>query len=109
MKVFTLCAAAWLLCFLQTTFSQCDLINSLSVINSQGQELGANMECTDAAGWTHYYNSTSGKLLLSVKKNGQNIGAIGAGLFVQAGTLSGYGSGGFNLSAADYIDNDIWT
>lgn len=47
----------------------------------------ASYEYTDTAGWTHYYfdNYTStladDTLLLSLKKNGQNIGTIGDGTF----------------------------
>ncbi len=88
--------------------AQCDIINSLQVINVPNQVAVANMECTDAAGWTHYYNSISGKLLISIKKNGQNIGGLGTGLIVEASTIGGYGNGAHNLSSADYIDNDVW-
>ncbi|MDQ6845767.1 MAG: T9SS type A sorting domain-containing protein [Bacteroidota bacterium] len=48
----------------------------------------ANRECTDAQGWTHYYydNGTPTDYsddirLLSLKKNGNNIGSIGDGTF----------------------------
>ncbi len=37
----------------------------------------ADKECTDIAGWTHYYDTANRYLLFSVKKNGQDIGAIG--------------------------------
>ncbi len=87
--------------------AQCDL-TTLEVINTPNQVLLANAECTDAQGWTHYYNSTSNLILLSIKKNGQNIGSIGSGLNVKAGTLPTFGTGGFNLSGADYIDMEIW-
>ncbi|MCB0517755.1 MAG: hypothetical protein H6577_05090 [Lewinellaceae bacterium] len=92
----------------QKPWAQCSIINTLQVVHAPGQVFSADMECTDAAGWTHYYNSVSNLLLLSIKKNGQDIGSLGNGLVVEAGTLSGYGSGGFNLSGADYIDNDVW-
>ncbi|MEO8111694.1 MAG: hypothetical protein ABI594_16730 [Ginsengibacter sp.] len=49
----------------------------------------ANRECTDAQGWTHYYydNGTPTDYsddirLLSLKKNGNNIGTVGNGTFV---------------------------
>lgn len=93
---------------LQKSAAQCDVINGLAVIDAPALAIQANMECTDANGWTHYFHSTENKLLLSIKKNGQNIGTIGAGLNVEAGTLSGYGTGAYNLSDADYIDNDVW-
>lgn len=48
----------------------------------------ANYEITDTAGWTHYYfdnntpnNFDDDTLLLSLKKNGQDIGTIGDGTF----------------------------
>ena len=48
----------------------------------------ANRECTDATGWTHYYydNGTPTDYsddirLLSIKKNGNNIGTVGDGTF----------------------------
>ncbi len=97
----------FLLLFCRVGFSQCDL-SALSVINTANAVLTANAECTDNNGWTHYFHSGSGKILLSIKKNGQNIGAVGLGLTVKSGTLGTYGSGGYNLSNADYIDNDIW-
>lgn len=88
--------------------AQCDLSN-LQPINAQGQVLFADEECTDADGWTHFYNTTQNKLLLSIKKNGQDIGSIDIGMSVQAGTLPLFGTGtAFNLSGADYIDNEIW-
>jgi parallel beta-helix repeat protein len=43
--------------------------------------LTANAECTDGAGITHYYNTTNEALLLSLNKNGNNIGTIGDGTF----------------------------
>lgn len=88
--------------------AQCDDLSTLQVINSGNQLLFADTECTDAAGWTHYYNSANNRILLSVKKNGQDIGSIDAGMTVRAGTLPGYSTGAFNLSDADYIDNDLW-
>lgn len=88
--------------------AQCDIVNGLQLLEATNQVVTANMECTDAQGWTHYFNSSENKLILSIKKNGQNIGATGLGLIIQSGTLSGYGGGGYNLSNADYIANDIW-
>ena len=107
MRIFLFTTA---LLFFVTEFAlaQCDDLPGLGVINTAGQILTADSECTDANGWIHFYNSTNDKILLSVKSNGQNIGSIGSGLVVKAGTLSGYGAGGYNLSDADYIDNDIW-
>lgn len=48
----------------------------------------ASRECTDADGWTHYYNDNGTPAdysddirLLSIKKNGNNIGTVGDGTF----------------------------
>jgi Cohesin domain/SprB repeat len=87
--------------------AQCDL-SPLQPVNSPGQVLYADEECTDASGWTHYYNSTSNRILLSIKKNGQDIGSLDLNLDVKVGTLATFGTEGHNLSGADYIDNEIW-
>ncbi len=89
-------------------FAQCGDLSSLQVINMGNQVLFADTECTDNDGWTHYYNSANNRILLSIKKNGQDIGSIDAGMSVQAGTLTGYSTGAFNLSDADYINDDLW-
>ncbi len=89
-------------------FAQCGDLTSLQVINMGNQVLFADTECTDNDGWTHYYNSANNRILLSIKKNGQDIGSIDAGMSVQAGTLTGYSTGAFNLSDADYINDDLW-
>lgn len=60
----------------------------------------ATRECTDAAGWTHYYNDNGTPTdysddirLLSIKKNGNNIGTIGDGRFeVKVAATTGAGS-----------------
>lgn len=90
------------------TFSQCDILNDLGLIDAPSISLQANAECTDADGWTHYYNSNENKLILSIKKNGQDIGTLGSGLSIESGTRADYGNIGFNLSDADYINFDIW-
>jgi hypothetical protein len=106
MKIFTLITTfAWAI--IGFANAQCNLL-TLEVINTPGQVLLADEECTDAQGWTHYYNSTSNRILLSIKKNGQNIGSIDLGMSVKAGTLPSLNTGGYNLSGADYIDNEIW-
>lgn len=61
----------------------------------------ATRECTDATGWTHYYNDNGTAtdfsddiLLLSIKKNGNNIGTADDGTFeLRTATTSGAGSG----------------
>lgn len=107
MRTFLLLIALSILS-LENTNAQCDVINDLQILESPDQIVTANMECTDSGGWTHYYNSTENKLLLSIKKNGQDIGSTGLGLIVQSGTLASYGNGAYNLSGADYIANDVW-
>ncbi len=106
MKILIL-TTTFLWAFVGLAKAQCDL-SALEVINSPGQVLLADEECTDAQGWTHYYHTTSNRILLSIKKNGQDIGSIDLGMSVKAGTLPSFSSGGFNLSGADYIDNEIW-
>ena len=51
----------------------------------------ANLEVTDNNGWTDYYSGDT--LLLSLQKNGQNIGTIGDGTFqVKLDATAGAGS-----------------
>ena len=107
MRTFLLFIALSVFCS-QKNSAQCDIINSLGIVETPGQTVTANMECTDSEGWTHYFNTTENKLLLSIKKNGQDIGSTGLGLIVQSGTLDGLGNGAYNLSNADYISNDVW-
>ncbi len=59
-----------------------------TILPAKPDSLYANREITDTSGWTHYYydNNTPNvyeddTLLLSLKKNGQNIGTIGDGKF----------------------------
>lgn len=62
----------------------------------------ANKEYTGADGWTHYYKDC--QYLLSVKKNGKNIGSVGDASFrVKVFVAAPYGSGqATNLTAAQY-------
>lgn len=53
-----------------------------------GNTKTASRECTDAQGWTHYYNDSGTPTdysddirLLSLRKNGNNIGSVGDGTF----------------------------
>jgi hypothetical protein len=79
------------------------------------QTLIANRDSTDPSGWTHYYASNI--LLLSIKKNGNNIGTINDGTFqVKVGATANAGSGTaihvtnpiFNNSSGSYIMNRYW-
>ena len=103
----TLIATLLLLCSKVVT-AQCDFISTLQLPDTPGQSVTANAACTDADGWTHYYNSDNNLLVLSVKKNGQDIGSLANGLTITTSTRTDYGNIGFNLSHADYINFDIW-
>ncbi|MEZ4954091.1 MAG: T9SS type A sorting domain-containing protein [Saprospiraceae bacterium] len=107
MRIVTLITALSLFTFLETS-SQCDFISSLDIIDAASKTVIANAECTDADGWTHYYNSDENLLLISVKKNGQDIGDLTNGLVITSSTRADYGNIGFNLSNADYIFNEVW-
>jgi hypothetical protein len=106
MRVFLL-TTIFLGAFLGFVNAQCNLA-PFQPLNSPGQIIHANDECTDAAGWTHYYNTTTNHILLSIKKNGQDIGSLNQNLDVKVGTLPTYGTEGLNLSGADYIFTEIW-
>ncbi len=73
----------------------------------------ANIEITDTAGWTHYYfdnntplNTADDTLLLSLKKNGQDIGTIGDGTFtVKLVATAKAGSNSSSLVTSSLITN----
>ncbi len=76
---------------------------SLPIPAQPSLSLEADQEITDPNGWTHYYNCASDHLLLSIFKDGQDIGSLGNnGFAVRVVTNGGLGGGGLNLSAADY-------
>ena len=75
---------------------------STATVPSSGSNIKtANRECSDAQGWTHYYNDNGTPSdysddirLLSLKKNGNNIGTVGVGAFqVKVAATNGAGSG----------------
>jgi hypothetical protein len=73
------------------------------LLNVAADSLVANHELTDSiTGWTHYYKDC--RYLLSIKKQGQNIGTIGDGVFeLKVKTNPSFGSGhATNLTAAAY-------
>lgn len=72
------------------------------LLTKASDSLKADKEIIDSAGWTHYYNACT--YLLSLKKNGKNIGTVGDGSFeVKIVTAGNYSSGiGTNLTAASY-------
>lgn len=57
-----------------------------TIPSTGGLSMGINRECTDADGWTHYYNDNGTPSdfsddirILSIKKNGNDIGTVGMG------------------------------
>ncbi len=67
----------------------------------------ADHEYTDPQGWTHYYDCGQNVLLLSLKKNGQNIGNLGDGNFrVEILTTPEYKSGrGTEITDASFVSS----
>ena len=59
-------------------------------------------------GWSHYYKESGNQLILSVFRNGQDIGEPSQQLRISSGLLSGFGQSAHDLSGADYIENSIW-
>lgn len=78
-------------------------VNNDHILSVSNDSLVANREYTGQDGWTNYYRDCD--LLLSVKKNGQQIGSINDGVFrVVVKTTAQYGSGaGTVLSNAAYV------
>ncbi len=86
-----------------------------SVIPLTGAGYTATDQCTDAMGWTHYWDDVNGTdgdaddvLLLSVKKNGNNIGDVGDGTFSLE--LDASSGAGVSQITAPYVvnSNDWW-
>ncbi|MBL7777598.1 MAG: T9SS type A sorting domain-containing protein [Chitinophagales bacterium] len=81
----------------------------------------ATRECLDvASGYTHYFdngadataNTADDRRILSLKKNGNNIGTVGVGGFDVKVTLDpNYGSNGYKigLPGATYVQNNVNT
>jgi hypothetical protein len=71
----------------------------------------ANRECSDAQGWTHYYDDNGTPTdysddirLLSIKKNGNNIGSVGDGTFqLKVAATSGAGSNHAVLVSNNFV------
>lgn len=85
-------------------------VNGDVILDQANDSVEANREYTDQNGWTHYYKECL--LLLSVKKEGQQIGTINDGTFkVMVKTTPGYGvATGNNLSPANYVTPGVaWT
>jgi hypothetical protein len=78
------------------------------VPSTDGNERIADKECSDGT-WTHYYQGN--QILLSIKKNGQNIGTVGDGTFeAKVGGTLDPGTGQFasiiSNPPALYVEDD---
>lgn len=86
-----------------------------STANGEGNKT-ADFECTGVDGWTHYVNTTDGEVLLSIEKNGENLGWVpmtSTSCELEAGsTALDVGTGGcgaFYATAAEWvIMNRTW-
>ncbi|KAA9037655.1 hypothetical protein FW778_16305 [Ginsengibacter hankyongi] len=103
-----------------TTSNGCKDTTNITVLDAStvtvptaGSDLiTANRECTDAQGWTHYYDDNGTPTdysddirLLSIKKNGNNIGTVGDGTFqLKVAATSGAGS-----NHAVFVSNNLVT
>lgn len=83
----------------------CPAITVTSVVGHNAGTVSADMECTDSEGWTHYWNDASNQLVLSIKKNGNNIGTIGDGTFAVSTTDNG--SATFYADGTGFITNGL--
>jgi len=92
-----------------------NITSGTSVVAAVNQTRTADAECTITAGtdvgWTHYYDASSAsarEILLSVKKEGSDIGTIANGLVVMAATTPQYASGvatPITAPTAPYVGN----
>lgn len=83
------------------------------VLAASDSELQATMDFTDADGWTHYYycsnDGTGDRIVMSIKKEGRNLGVLGADLMVRNVTTSNYAANSaYDLSEADYVETAAW-
>ncbi len=77
-----------------------------SVTSQSNDVVFADWEGRDASGWTHYYNTSSNTLLLSVNKDDQDIGWVGiAATSCQVIANTGASNLGSNGCGAPYIEN----
>lgn len=83
------------------------------ILSASNEALSATMEFTDANGWTHYYycsNDGAGdRIVMSILKDGQDIGELGNNLMVRNVTTANYANNSaYDLSNADYVENPSW-
>lgn len=79
-------------------------VTASSFTASDGTEKIVAAEFTDSTiGWTHYYDS-AGARLLSVQKNGNNIGRVGNnGFGLKMNGTAGYST--INITGSNYVSN----
>ncbi len=78
-----------------------------SLLDDPNTLFTADYEYTDPQGWTHYYDCVQNVLLLSLKKNGQEIGHLGDGAFrAEILTTPAYKTGqGTDITNAAYVSS----
>ena len=82
--------------------------SSWSILDKPGALLKADRQWTDEEGWTHYFNETHERLLVSIQRFGQELGDPGLPLSISTGLLANYGKGANDLSGADYVGQAVW-
>ncbi|MEO1257960.1 MAG: T9SS type A sorting domain-containing protein [Bacteroidota bacterium] len=107
MRIITLITALFIFPFSEC-LTQCDIVTGLDLLEVPSATVAATDECTDSDGWTHYYNADENILVISIKKNGQDIGDLNNGLNITSSIRADFGTIGLNLSNADYIANEAW-
>ncbi len=84
------------------------------IFSASNEALPATMEFTDAEGWTHYYycsdDGAGDRIVMSILKNGLNLGSLGGNLAVRNVTVAGYGdtNNAYDLSLANYVETENW-
>lgn len=93
----------------ENLFTGNPVIDLISLENTTGITV-ANFECEDEEGWTHYYDSTNQKILLSVFKGGIDIGSvIDQSLIIEINNDQKLGTGSVNnYTDALYSNSDNW-
>lgn len=86
-------------------FPPCPATSVTAAVPHNAGTVAADMECTDANGWTHYWNAASNQMVLSIKKNGNNIGTIGDGTFAVSTTDNG--SASFYADGTGFINSGV--
>lgn len=74
-----------------------------AILDEPNRILAADRAYQDSLGWTHYYNCSEKKLILSIKNDGKDIGRLSDSLKVMMTTTPMYGRKATDLRAADYL------